>query len=357
MENVLKKSYNFVKDNKYVISNLSNIKKIVNEADKLSYYSIGERKDKKQIYIDNLKWLIKNKEINNSYFLYGLDKKDSKSQKYYMSYKEFRKKRDRLNHNKNCNYTCILRDKFVFANYLKGLGFSTPKILALGNKDSIRWLDTNNVEGLDELVTKNNIDVFCKSLTGQLADCVFNLKIKDKQIHIDGVIGNIDQLKEKMVGNIFLQEKAIQHSKMNELYSNSLNTIRLVTIKENNKVSVFSSVLKIGAFNNTCDNWHLGGIIIEIDKESGKLNEEGILTPGKGGYVKEHPDTNKTFKDFEVPYFVQAVNVAKELHQYMGNIHSIGWDIGITGDGPIFIEGNDNWGIPMHQAINGPMKF
>ena len=38
------------------------------------------------------------------------------------------------------------------------------------------------------------------------------------------------------------------------------------------------------------------------------------------------------------------------------DIHSIGWDIAFTENGPIFIEGNDNWEITGIQATNGGMK-
>jgi hypothetical protein len=34
-----------------------------------------------------------------------------------------------------------------------------------------------------------------------------------------------------------------------------------------------------------------------------------------------------------------------KFHGHLKQIHSIGWDIAITKDGPCFIEGNDNWEI------------
>ena len=37
--------------------------------------------------------------------------------------------------------------------------------------------------------------------------------------------------------------------------------------------------------------------------------------------------------------------------------HSIGWDIAITKDGPMFIEGNDRWEVSMIQAVHGGMGY
>ena len=38
------------------------------------------------------------------------------------------------------------------------------------------------------------------------------------------------------------------------------------------------------------------------------------------------------------------------------DIHSIGWDIAIGKDGPVFIEGNDNWEINGPQVGNRGLK-
>jgi hypothetical protein len=48
--------------------------------------------------------------------------------------------------------------------------------------------------------------------------------------------------------------------------------------------------------------------------------------------------------------------MSKKLHSFFYGIHSIGWDIAITEDGPVFIEGNDNWEIPTFQAYDRSFK-
>ncbi len=54
-----------------------------------------------------------------------------------------------------------------------------------------------------------------------------------------------------------------------------------------------------------------------------------------------------------MPFFREAVRVARELHNFLYGIHSVGWDIAIGEKGPIIIEGNDNWEITPFQAFDG----
>jgi hypothetical protein len=35
--------------------------------------------------------------------------------------------------------------------------------------------------------------------------------------------------------------------------------------------------------------------------------------------------------------------MVKRLHEYLPQIYSIGWDVAIGTDGPIIVEGNDDW--------------
>ena len=50
------------------------------------------------------------------------------------------------------------------------------------------------------------------------------------------------------------------------------------------------------------------------------------------------------------------VSLAEKLHEKLSSIRVIGWDIAITSDGPVFIEGNDNPEISGLQTVNGGLK-
>lgn len=93
----------------------------------------------------------------------------------------------------------------------------------------------------------------------------------------------------------------------------------------------------------------MGGLAIGIDVDKEALREYGFYKPSYGTKTSTHPDTGIKFKDYKIPYIKESIVLAKKFHSYFPDIHSIGWDIAITENGPCIIEGNDNWEISLQQ--------
>ena len=81
-----------------------------------------------------------------------------------------------------------------------------------------------------------------------------------------------------------------------------------------------------------------------------------MYKPCHGLKAEKHPDTNIQFSDFLVPQFEEAKQLCIKAHKVFNSIHSIGWDVAVTENGPCLIEGNDNWEISMMQACDKPLK-
>ncbi len=329
-----------------------------------SYYPDEKRKPKWAIWMDNLLWLVRSGEVNKYYYVYGFDKKNTADLPEVLPYKEFIKIRNSRNLHPNqqgYNYVCILRDKFVFSQFLTSLGIPTPVNVALLKPDEVTWIADMKKAPLTSLLQDPNINLngFCKELGGILGKGAFPLRIENQKLYVKDEEITVDQLKEKLTGQFLLQERLQQHPKMSELHPSSVNTIRLITFNNNGKVEVFCASLRIGTKGRSVDNWASGGIVVAIDTATGKLKGEGLFKPGYGGRVTAHPDTGVTLDGFEIPYFKEGIEVACNLHSYLYGIHSVGWDIAITPDGPTIIEGNDDWegGIPMSLEKNFRSRF
>jgi hypothetical protein len=164
---------------KYTRYDIQRVSRLVNDP-KLSktYFPEAERKSKLQIWSDNLLWLMRHKEVNRYYYVYGLDRKHSETENEVLPYRTFRIIRDSTNlhpQGENFNYACLLRDKFIFGQLLSSLRFPTPKNLALLDKTSITWLHDMTTVPLTTVTedAQVTIDGFCKSSPALWAKALF----------------------------------------------------------------------------------------------------------------------------------------------------------------------------------------
>lgn len=145
-----------------------------------------------------------------------------------------------------------------------------------------------------------------------------------------------------------------------DIYSKSINTIRVWSVNPNhssniNDVVIVGALLRVGARDSIIDNWAQGGLVVGVDK-NGTLMKYGYYKPGYGTKTEIHPDTLIKFEGIEIPYYRDIINTVKQFHSKLYSIHSVGWDVAITEEGPLFIEGNDDYELGFFQTCFGGMK-
>ena len=109
----------------------------------------------------------------------------------------------------------------------------------------------------------------------------------------------------------------------------------------------------MGANGSFLDNWNSGGVAVGINTKTGTMAKWGFFKPGYGTKTDKHPDTHIIFEGLEVYQWKQIVEFATTAHKLFYGIYSVGWDICFTTEGPILIEGNDNWGQNILQMYDG----
>ena len=124
---------------------------------------------------------------------------------------------------------------------------------------------------------------------------------------------------------------------MDELHPSSLNCLRLNTVKTaNGRWHVLRPVARMGRGGSHIDGLTAGGLFAGVD-ENGRM---GIAHSKSEETFDDHPDTGVRIKGRDVPYFDEAVALALKASQTFGFMATIGWDVGLTPDGPVIIEGN-----------------
>ncbi len=331
-----------------------------------SYYPEEPHKSKWHVFKDQLFFIWKYGNTEKYYFAYGFDRKCMSLKKmcedYIINESAFMKKMDFHNDHPGQNMfpgRCIISDKFYFYLFLNSLNIPTPKVFYYTRNGKLFYGVGKDKEGIEN-VFSIDIDAFAKPFGGQMGDGAFALKVKDSLVYVDGKLcSQIDDLIQTISKTDYvIQERVIQHPQLNKLCSTAVNTIRLLTlITPDQDVIAFRAGLRIGREGSSVDNCAKGGIFVGIDMNTGRLLKKGIIKPPYGNTVYQHPDNGVVFEGFEIPYFKEAVEMAKELHSKLYRIHSVGWDIAISPDGPIFIEGNSRWEVSGTQAAVGGLKF
>lgn len=325
-----------------------------------SYFPEKKYKGVFHIFFDQVINVLKYGRPCEYYFLYGFDGKNHKEMnKYIVSYREFARYRDINNLSDPHNGTCLLRNKVLFGMVANNLGISTPNNIGVYSKGQIFMFNKKRYIKLSDFVLLGNYDVFVKDIYGEGGNGIMHLLINSGKISIckNGIHDlSLEELETKMSCSSFLFQNTIvnQHLTIASIYSKSLNTIRFHSIKdEKGEIRFLQPILRIGCCGMDVDNFTQGGICVGFDLKTGKLYDEGYYGHYKyGTKTNKHPDTNIVFSKISIPFIDKIVEQVVLFHSFL-NVHSIGWDIAITKDGPMFIEGNENWEVELAQMYCG----
>lgn len=275
-----------------------------------SYYPELERKCAAQRISENIVWVLKYHRANTFYMLYGLDVKGRSSEEY-IDENSFWKKLDYINYNRGLiSQTCLLRNKFLFYKYMSANKLPVPEVFGV-IKDGAYY--TNQLEKCPITDLRNETDYFLKDANGECASFVKHIKSYHE----------LEQICKSLQKGFYVLQRAVhQADALNTLNPGAINTLRIVTLK-------------------TDDGW---------------LKKYGLYKPGYGSKASVHPDTGIAFESFAIPFIKEAYELAVAAHKFFYNIGAIGWDVAITDNGPVFIEGNDNFEITLMQACDRPLK-
>lgn len=251
----------------------------------------------------------------------------------YYDYQEFEfynlnkeERKTYLTRGKNNEIVRIYNDKSFFHNFENKAQFN--KIF-------------NNYLRRDWLLLDNNCDEFINFIKSHDAIIVKPIDSsggqgveKFKYINDDEAKKLYDKLLENK--QLLIEDCIQQHQAMNSLYENSVNTLRLFTFYKNGQTYFLQAILKIGN-GGVIDNFSNGGMYTYLD-ENGTVFVEAIDRDDNIYY--EHPISHSKIVGFKVPMFQDAINLVKECAKVIPEVSYVGWDVAISKNGPVIVEGN-----------------
>ena len=122
------------------------------------------------------------------------------------------------------------------------------------------------------------------------------------------------------------------------------------------RVSILFYMIKILAGTTITDNFSMGttgNLIAYGDRGDGVLRGAvNIHECGSGmKVVTTHPDTGIAFDGCRLPYWSEAIELARTGQRCFPELPTLGWDIALTADGPLFIEANARWDPPLYAPF------
>ncbi len=140
----------------------------------------------------------------------------------------------------------------------------------------------------------------------------------------------------------FLLEGYIdQHPEMASLCPTSVNSLRVITYFDGERLHPLASVLKMGN-GGDIDNFSNGGMYTMLD-ETGTARFAAFDESGTSYAV--HPLTGTSIVGFRVPLYDEVMPMLERAARVVPEVPYVGWDIAITPGGPVIIEGNPNSGV------------
>ncbi len=154
----------------------------------------------------------------------------------------------------------------------------------------------------------------------------------------------------KTNGQTLLEEVLEQHDKVNHLYPDAINTVRMVTMTDDEGTPhLLYAAMRLGSGGAVVDNFNSGGMVIPVEPEEGRLI--GVAVNKAGMTFENHPDTGVKFDGYQVPCWKTCRKLALQAAVRMPTIRFVGWDLAITPKGPVLVEGNHYPGHDIYQLV------
>lgn len=243
----------------------------------------------------------------------------------------------------------LLEDKIAFARFM--FNNDMPIAFPIGEIikgeiiiDEVGRASLKNNEESFNIINKvldNYGTVFIKQIDALGGNGVFRVE----------TIDDLDLNKISSFENYIIEKGIIQHKDLNKINDSRINSLRVMTLRIDNKIVIPSCFFRFGRKHSYVDNAAAGGLFTDYNIEANILGEYAYSHAGSGGksYLK-HPDSQYVFFNQNLPYPDKIKDLAIKCAELIPDLDLIGWDIAFTDDGPVVIEGNSNPSLLMMQV-------
>jgi hypothetical protein len=144
-------------------------------------------------------------------------------------------------------------------------------------------------------------------------------------------------------GELLIEEVISQHPDLAAVCPGTVNTTRVTAFFDGKRTHILAMAQKFGR-GAVSDQMTFGGFYTMLD-EAGRAVGPGY---DSHGHVHEkHPDSGFPIADFQLPMIEEVKAFVDQVARVVPQVQYVGWDIVVTPDGPVLVEGN--WGAGVYE--------
>lgn len=132
-----------------------------------------------------------------------------------------------------------------------------------------------------------------------------------------------------------------QHASLAEIYPDSVNTVRIIVYKPDGaNAQIGATYLRIGSrHSGFVDNVASGGLVTEVDRNTGRFAGAFALSSGRLTPFSRHPDTGTPIVG-AIPHWQHVLAVVKQIAEDIEHLEYFGFDVAVTPNGIMIPEIN-----------------
>ena len=255
-----------------------------------------------------------------------------------------------------------LNDKKAAAERLRLAGVRMPRVLGYietRNSDDIAK-DASDLaaelaqlvgDGLAQgLVIKPN-----KGLGGKNVR-IFAAANTNGVLRADGSQLSFAALASELIGTTVsgwnVEERLTPHPAVSRFAANSLSTLRVLTFRSpEGAILVGPITIKIPVDHNVVDNFGADNLAAPVHLITGRVGKAVKFNMERN--ISQHPTSGVSIDTLTVPDLELVTQLVTAAASEMKELGSLGWDVALTPDGPVILEGNAWWGQYLSQMPQG----
>lgn len=236
-----------------------------------------------------------------------------------------------------------LKNKALFEARCRAGGLALPAVIA----------DAGDAAAYDALIVKPGMGSKGKGVVRLARQDGGDWRASDGGLHI--AAADLDPwIARRRHNGWIVQQCMAVHPDLAELSPGALPTLRIVTVRNEHGVfEVVDMALRLSlASDRAADNFNMDNLVAPV-------GQDAVLGPALrrtgGGFteLERHPQTGAAIAGARIDLFHAARELAVRAHGHFADHALIGWDIGLSADGPVLIEGNWNPGYNVLQLVSG----